>query len=398
MRNIFPLSTTCKYTLSGALFGAGFPIVASIITSFKLTGTMDWATIWEAQATDPLLWIINTAPLFLGLFAYFIGKEVAIVRAKSKRIEVMNQHLAAQRAKEQVINEQLRKINTATQKFVPSAFLRSLGKEKITEVALGNHAEQQVTVSFSDIRNYTMLSEQMTPEENFQFVSAFNSRMSPAIHRNTGFINQYLGDAIMAIFPKRPTDALAAAIEMQQLLKVYNRIRLSQGKMLLRVGMGLHTGSLVMGIIGDEQRMDAATISDTVNVASRIESLTKHFGVNILLSEHSFTQLHPTHDFNCRYLGKVVVKGKRQAVGIYECFDGDAAEQQVLKKQTLPTFETGLEHYLSKQFCAAQTAFETILKTNPEDQPARLFFEKATYHMANEVTKEWTGVEKMAWK
>ena len=278
---------------------------------------------------------------------------------------------------------------------MPNAFLRSLGKDNITDVVLGDHAEQKVTVSFSDIRNYTTLSEQMTPEENFRFVSSFNSRMSPAIHRHEGFINQYLGDAIMAIFPKQPTNALAAAIEMQILLQEYNQSRQAKGKSLLKVGMGLHSGSLVMGIIGDEQRMDAATISDTVNVAARIESLTKHFGVNILLSEDTYTQLEQPNNFNCRYLGQVQVKGKHQAIGIYECFDGDSAAQQVLKKQTLATFEKGLQHYFNKEFQAAIRAFETIIVTNPADKPAQLFLKKATYFIANPVAKEWTGIEKM---
>ena len=398
MRFLSSKSITLRYTLLGAFFGCCFPIIASIITSFKIIGKFDWSTILAAQSTDPLLWIINTAPIFLGLFAYFIGKEVAIVNAKNQKIKVMNQHLEVQRAKEQAINEQLRKINTTTQKFVPSAFLRSLGKEKITDVTLGNHAEQKVTVSFSDIRNYTSLSEQMTPEENFRFVSAFNSRMSPAIHRHEGFINQYLGDAIMAIFPKHPTGALAAAIEMQHLLKASNQIRFAQGKMLLRVGMGLHSGSLVMGIIGDDQRLDAATISDTVNVASRIESLTKHFGVNILLSEDTFLQLSHPDEFNCRYLGKVLVKGKRKAIGIYECFDGDSKIQQILKKQSANMFDKGLKQYFSKKFQAARVTFDAILSANPKDKPAQLFLEKAAYFLANKVEKEWTGVEKMEWK
>lgn len=398
MRNPFTNPTSIRYTLLGAFFGCCFPIVASIITSFKIKGRLDWTTIIEAQTTDPLLWIINTAPIFLGLFAYFIGKEVAIVKAKNEKIEVMNQYLETQRKKEQIINEQLRKINTTTQKFVPSAFLRSLGKERITDVVLGNHVEQKVTVSFSDIRDYTSLSEQMSPEENFQFVSAFNNRMSPAIHRHEGFINQYLGDAIMAIFPKHPAGALKAAIEMQQLLRVYNRARLAEGKSLLRVGMGLHSGSLIMGIIGDDQRLDAATISDTVNVASRIESLTKHFGVNILLSEDTFQQLTQPNEFSCRYLGRVLVKGKRKAIGIYECINGDGETQQLLKKQTTTLFERGLHQYLTKQFQAAQTTFERILKANPKDQPALLFLEKAAYFVANNVEKEWTGVEKMEWK
>lgn len=348
---------------------------------------------------------INIAPpWWKSWWAYgFYGLTLFSILYYLRRTELQKQEQKLQfekdqRAKEKAVNEQLRKINAATQKFVPNAFLRSLGKDNITDVVLGDHAEQRVTVSFTDIRNYTTLSEQMTPEENFQFVSAFNSRMSPAIHKHEGFINQYLGDAIMAIFPKQPADALAAAIEMQHLLTDYNQSRQAKGKSLLRMGIGLHSGSLVMGIIGDDQRMDAATISDTVNVAARIESLTKHFGVHILLSEDTFQQLAQPNDFNCRYLVKVKVKGKHQAIGLYECFDGDTETQQALKKQTLTTFEKGLAQYFAKDFGAAMAAFESVLALNPKDKPVQLFLEKAAYFSANKVEKEWTGVEKMEWK
>ena len=321
----------------------------------------------------------------------------------------------------------LNRINTATHKFVPREFLRSLGREHITDVVLGDHSEQEVTVFFSDIRDYTALSESMTPEENFQFVSAYNSRMSPVVHQNGGFVNQYLGDAIMAVFPKQPADALQAAIKMQKLIQKYNKQRISDGKKALRVGMGMHSGSLIMGIIGDEKRMDAATISDTVNVASRIESLTKHFGVSILLSEESLVKIRqfaslpvdslpiqepnatrpktaelptielPT-DFHFRYLGKVLVKGKQQPIGIYECFDGDSLEQIDKKEQTFSVFEQGLNLYFKKSFPEAILAFKKVLEINPNDAPARLFLNKAAYYISNEVAENWTGVEKMVQK
>lgn len=358
--------------------------------------------IWAKQVAKmdiniaPPWWKTWWAYVLYGLT--FFGFLYYLRRTELKKQEQKLQFEKAQRAKEKATNEQLRKINTATQKFVPNAFLRSLGKENITDVVLGDHAEQNVTVSFTDIRNYTTLSEQMTPEENFRFVSAFNSRMSPAIHRHEGFINQYLGDAIMAIFPKQPTDALVAAIEMQHLLTDYNQSRQIKGKSLLRIGVGLHSGSLVMGIIGDEQRMDAATISDTVNVAARIESLTKHFGVHILLSEDTFQQLEQPNNFNCRYLGQVQVKGKQQAIGIYECFDGDSETQQALKQQTVSAFEKGLQHYFNQEFQAAIPILESVVASNPMDKSAQLFLKKATHYRTHKVAKEWTGVERMEWK
>ncbi len=187
--------------------------------------------------------------------------------------------------------EAMRLVYEATGKFVPYEFIGSLGHNVITDVRLGDQVEKIVTVLFSDIRDYTSLSEQMTPEENFKFVCSFNERMGPAIRRHNGFINQYLGDAIMAIFPRNAEDALSAAIEMQKEVQDLNRIRTSNNQTPIQIGVGMHTGPLIMGITGDENRMDATTISDTVNIASRLESLTKHYSVNIILSDSSLKQI-----------------------------------------------------------------------------------------------------------
>ncbi|MGZ3940531.1 MAG: adenylate/guanylate cyclase domain-containing protein, partial [Flavisolibacter sp.] len=178
--------------------------------------------------------------------------------------------------------EAILKIHEATKKFVPNEFIRSLGKEAITDVRLGDQVEKIVTVLFTDIRDFTTISEKMTPEENFHFVSSFNARLGPIIRSHNGFINQYLGDSIMAIFPNSADDALSAAVRMQKEVHDFNLERKAAGFDPIKTGIGLHTGSLVMGITGDNHRMDAATISDTVNTASRLESLTKHYSADIL--------------------------------------------------------------------------------------------------------------------
>jgi len=110
--------------------------------------------------------------------------------------------------------EAILRIHEVTKKFVPHEFIRSLGKETLSDVKLGDQVEKLVTVLFTDIRDFTTLSEKMTPEENFHFVSSFNARLGPIIRSNNGFINQYLGDSIMAIFPEDPADALNAAVNM----------------------------------------------------------------------------------------------------------------------------------------------------------------------------------------
>lgn len=294
----------------------------------------------------------------------------------------------------------LHRINATTGKFVPNEFLRVLGRESITEVALGDQAQREVTILFTDVRDYTSLAEAMTPEENFKFVNALFSRMGPVIRRHGGFVNQYLGDAIMAIFPGSPQDGLQAAVAMQQTLAEYNVKRKVEGRQMIRMGIGLHTGSLAMGIIGDEQRMDAATIADSVNTAARIEGLTKHYGVSILFSEDSLRRLESSEPageqvFHLRYLGKVQVKGRREPVGLYECFDGDAPEVIDQKLRTKPDFEKALAYFYARDFPEAVGAFNKVVKVNKNDQPARLFLNKSSQYTINGVPDDWTGVEMM---
>lgn len=294
--------------------------------------------------------------------------------------------------------ESIRRINEATTRFVPNEFVRSLGFDHITEVTLGDNVEKEVTVLFNDIRGYTTLAETMTPTENFKFVNAFHGRMGPFIQEHEGFINQYLGDAIMALFPNGSDQALLAAISMQQELQRYNQQRVRRQRQAIRMGIGLHTGPLIMGIIGDQNRLDAATIADSVNTSSRIESLTKHFGVSILLSEESLKKLEHPEQFHTRYLGQVLVKGKNEPIGVYECFDGDEPRAVEWKQKALADFEQGLALYYQRAFHDAAEAFNRALKKNPDDLPSRLFLYKSVDLIEEGVAEDWTGVEVIVFK
>ncbi|MFK7971205.1 MAG: tetratricopeptide repeat protein [Bacteroidia bacterium] len=286
----------------------------------------------------------------------------------------------------------LHRINQSTSRFVPSAFLRALGKNTITEVRLGDNISKEVTVFFSDIRSYTRLSESMNPDDNFRFINAYAKRMGPAIQAHRGFVNQYLGDGIMALFQESPADAIEASIEMQAAIRKYNTKRVAQNRLPLRVGMGMHTGHLVMGIIGDLKRSDAAIIADTVNTAARIEGLSKHYGTNIVLSDKCYQHLSPERKAHCRYLGLVQVQGKEKPIGIYECMDGDDASILDMKLANLPTFQSGIEAYLNGDIAAAKSAFTRVLDKHPEDGPARYFLNRVEKLGQQGVAENWTGV------
>ncbi len=332
---------------------------------------------------------------------------VVMVTAKNRVADLVfgfkagaNDYLSKPFAKDELLSRvqthlRLHRIHSATGKFVPHEFLRAIGRETIMDVQLGDQTEREITVLFSDIRDYTTLSETMTPDQTFRFVNAYNQRIGPIIRQHHGFVNQYLGDAIMALFPESPTDALRAAVDVQARLHTYNTQRRKRGRLSIRSGVGIHTGFLIMGIIGDKDRMDAATISDTVNTAARLESLTKHYGASILLSEETLRRKDPKLVFPTRYLGQVQVKGKSETVGIVEGIDGDEAPLRDLKLATLQQFNLGREAFYQREFAEAVALFAEIVRINPDDAPASLFLRRARKLMQQGVPENWTGIEIM---
>jgi len=289
----------------------------------------------------------------------------------------------------------LHKINSSYGRFLPHDFMKTLGKESIIDVKLGDHVEGEMTVMFSDIRSFTTISEGMSPKDNFNFLNDYLSQCIPAIRNNKGFIDKYIGDAVMAIFPDEPVNAIKASLDTLHYLEEYNRERTTKGLFPINIGMGLHTGSLMLGTIGNEDRMDGTVISDAVNLASRVESLSKMFGASIVITENTLAGIKNPDEFNYRFLCKVQVKGKLKPVAIYEFFDGDPIEVAELKKNTRADFDSGLDHYFKKEFTKAASLFEKVLQLNPEDKIVRLYLERSAQFMVNKVNDDWEGVEVM---
>ncbi|MEL7534457.1 MAG: 7TM diverse intracellular signaling domain-containing protein, partial [Bacteroidota bacterium] len=227
---------------------------------------------------------------FLIFLLCFLGHILVYSLGLGRRIrDDQKAKLKAQAA----LNEELTKINKATERFVPYEFLRSLGRESVLDVKLGDGVEKEVSVLFSDIRAYTTLSERMTPRENFEFLNTYLGKVGPVIQTHDGFVNQYYGDGVMALFQNQAMDAVAAAIEMQQAVQQYNQERKAEKLPPIKIGIGLHTGSLMMGIMGDRGRMEAGVVSDAVNTAARMEGLTKLYGSSLILSGATVNKIVP---------------------------------------------------------------------------------------------------------
>ncbi len=210
-------------------------------------------------------------------------------------------------------------------KFVPVQFLDLLGKKSAKDIEVGECSLRNVTILFSDIRNFTALSETMSPDENFKFINSYLKRMNPVIQKNQGFIDKFIGDAVMAIFPD-PDSALMSGIEMLEEMEIYNRHRANSGYSSVRIGIGIHTGSAMMGTVGNYERMSTTVIGDTVNLAARLESLNKIYFTSLLISEAAFLSLKNPERYSLREIDSVQVKGKSREVRIFECFQSDPPE------------------------------------------------------------------------
>lgn len=291
---------------------------------------------------------------------------------QKKQLENFNQRLEET---VRIRTHELQYMNQALQRFVPHQFIRLLNKSSIAEVELGDHIEKKMSVFFADIRSFTMLSEKLSPEENFRFINSYLTFMIPVIQDHGGFIDKYIGDAIMALF-ENADDAVRAAISMFETLRRYNRYRQKMNYIPINIGIGINTGDLVLGTVGGNTRMDGTVIGDAVNIASRVEQLTKIYQTSVLISTDTFLSLEDSLHYHIRYLDCVPIRGKSNEVMIYEVLDGEPQEVRAMKLSTLAAFEHAISLYQVQEFQKAQPLFQECVQQNPQDQAAQIYLKR----------------------
>jgi two-component system sensor histidine kinase ChiS len=281
-------------------------------------------------------------------------------------------------------------------RFVPPEIMKFLGKGSIVDVNLGDQVQQHMTVLFSDIRDFTTLSEQMSPQDNFNFINGYLNRVGPIIREHNGFIDKYIGDAIMALFSAKVNDAVRAAVASMRAIRDYNETRQRPDRTPIKIGFGLHTGLVMFGTVGESERMEGTVISDVVNLASRLEGLTKLYGASVIISEQILSELGSMVDqYNTRFLDRVRVKGKREHVSIFEVLDGETTQTIELKLKTKVDFETGVRCYSDRAFGQAEKYFWKVLGVDSSDQAARLYLERIKRFNQYGVPVDWQGIEIM---
>ena len=285
-------------------------------------------------------------------------------------------------------------LTRAYQRFVPPQLLSNLNKDSILDVRLGDQVNVEMSIMFSDIRSFTSISERLSPQENFSFVNAYLSRMAPIIRNHDGYIDKFMGDGLMALFPNQPRDAIRSAVAMQQELHSYNATARESGQHEINIGIGLNTGKMMLGTLGEANRMEGSVISDAVNLASRLEGLTKIYGANILVSEMTHNAL--ADEFVSRRVDLVAVKGKEKPVGIYEIIDGEPNQGRVLKEKTTASFNEGVSYYYAQEFEKASSCFRRVLELNVGDQAANRYLDRCQILLREGWDPAtWDGIERL---
>jgi adenylate cyclase len=283
------------------------------------------------------------------------------------------------------------------QKFVPRQFVEHFAKHGESSLELGRADEDDVAILFCDIRGFTGLSEQMKPQELMKFLNSYFLRMNDPIHQNGGFIDKFIGDAIMALFDhpggkpaEKAGDALNAALDLHRALAMYNQHRANSGYSAIKIGIGIHYGAVIIGTVGSDDRMDTTVIGDSVNIASRLEALTSKYAADIIISEQLLATAEH-YDVKARMLDWVKVKGRRAPLKIFEVLSHLPIDVQTRKMTSSRLINQSIEARIEQRWTDALDYLQQALIQVPEDPLIIHHIEVCHRYRALELPADWDG-------
>jgi adenylate cyclase len=327
--------------------------------------------ISHAAFSRNLVWV-ETAPFLAVLWLQYVS-GIAVQRAYSRKKN--------------------RVVTSLFGKYVSEGVVADILKGKIGVSFEGRSRE--VTVLFSDLRGFTTISEGLSPQETGKLLNGYFDAMIPIVFAHQGTLDKLMGDAVMAFFNApgevREHAAMAAetALEMTRRLGDLKKNRPEKGIERLAVGIGLNTGVVTVGNLGSRYFMDYTVIGDAVNLGSRLEGLNKVYGTSIIAGQATVQQLGDR--FAVRELDRVKVKGKGEAVAIYELIDQKDGLDEA-GRRLIEVFETGLRKYRDRDFEGAEKEFQKGLDLLPGDGPSTLYLKRTREFLQNPPGPEWDGV------
>ncbi len=305
-------------------------------------------------------------------------------------------------------------ISSANKKLGSMLIFEDISKEKrmkstisrymdatLTDKLLGDKEDvlggslRVVTILFSDIRSFTTLSEDIGPQETVHLLNEYFTLMVDCIQDEGGILDKFIGDAIMALFgipfshQDDPDRAVRTALAMMHRLNLFNQKRVQENKKPIKHSIGLHTDTVISGNIGSPKRMDYTVIGDGVNLAARLESACKQYGVEILISESTLSKLKG--HYQTREIDRVVMKGKSHPVAIYEVLDHHTPQTFPNIHEVIEQFNKGITTYKQRNWDAAITHFQNSLELHPQDPCATVYLERCEKLKAKPPGKEWNG-------
>lgn len=350
---------------------------------------------WLGVLLAVLMWVLNSFSLinsfWIGAYSFQVGTGIQVILfsfALADRINLMRKERESALKLQLSHSEKVLSMTDTFEKFVPRQFLRRIARRGIENIELGKAENDTISVMFADIRGFTPLSEAMNPQQLLNFLNSYFKRMDRVIHHHDGFIDKFMGDGVMAIFEagnamRGARNAVTAAIDMHRELITYNQHRAKSGYAPIDIGIGINTGDVVIGTIGSHERMDTTVLGDNVNIASRLQELTKTFGVKIIVSEQTQIGLNADNTFLLRELGDVNVRGRKEAVRLYEVINADPEAQQQEKLSALPTHRIALECYRRGEWAWAKMLWEDCHNRSPQDPVYRYMIEQCDMYLVS---------------
>ncbi|MEA5620057.1 GAF domain-containing protein [Cronbergia sp. UHCC 0137] len=255
---------------------------------------------------------------------------------------------------------------------------------------------KEVTILFSDIRGYTTLTENLGASEVVLLLNQYFETMVEAVFNYEGTLDKFIGDALMAVFgAPLPVEnhawrAVQSALDMRRRLAEFNQKRIFESQPEIRFGIGMSSGDVVSGNIGSPKRMDYTVIGDEVNLSSRLEGVTKEYGCDIILSEYTYNLC--SDRLWARQLDKIRVKGKHQAVNIYELISDRSTPLDDNTQEFLYHYNTGRTAYLARNFSQAISCFEAAKRIKPTDIALNIHLKRAYNYQQTPPPNNWDGV------
>ncbi len=287
---------------------------------------------------------------------------------------------------------ELERLNRSFKAFIPTQFINRIQSQQ--SFSPGEFYQEHLSILFADIRGYTNLSEAMNAEENFEFLNTFFSLMEPCIIKNQGFIDKFMGDSIMALFSDEnsATHAVDAAIAMHREIQLYNKERIQTKQPTIHIGIGINTGPVMVGTVGSSERITPTVIGHEVNLASRLEQLTKRYHADIMISQTTAYEIN-RDNYCLREIDKVQIRGISKPVTVYEVFDANLEPWKSNKLATQSALLRGMVFYKIQAFEEALEIFEGVVNQFPQDFIALEYLRRCRYFRNHPPAKNfWNGV------